>query len=256
MSEAPAAASAEGRPRRNTAQVTDKLAAAVAEAEELEAQGRYREAAELTALAMAEAHSQYVQSHKEVQPPLMPKPSQDYVERYKARLRVDWSKWDRLSTARAPQKPPTTCGATGLNPPLARRAPAVSKEPSGPAPTPRTGQRTTTTTTVRSRRGRARRQQRARLRQRAWRQRARPICRCGRRSGSRTLSLRRAQTRRPVATASRTQRWSRWRSSTAAPTAGASPRRSRARPFRGRPRRSSTRTRSTRWPRCARARRS
>eukprot|EP00908_Phaeocystis_cordata_P012757 Transcript_23752.p2 GENE.Transcript_23752~~Transcript_23752.p2 ORF type:complete len:535 (+),score=238.14 Transcript_23752:46-1650(+) len=108
MSEAPAAASAEGRPRRNTAQVTDKLAAAVAEAEELEAQGRYREAAELTALAMAEAHSQYVQSHKEVQPPLMPKPSQDYVERYKARLRVDWSKWDRLSTARAPQKPPTT----------------------------------------------------------------------------------------------------------------------------------------------------
>ena len=37
MSEAPAAAaSAEGRPRRNTAQVTDKLAAAVVEAEELE----------------------------------------------------------------------------------------------------------------------------------------------------------------------------------------------------------------------------
>ena len=50
------------------------------------------------ALAMAEAHAAYVQGHKELRPPLLPKPSQDYVERYKARLRVDWSKWDRLSS--------------------------------------------------------------------------------------------------------------------------------------------------------------
>ena len=99
--EKPAPSSAvQERQRRNTVSVTSRLAAAVAEAEELERQGRYREAAELTALAMAEAHSQYVQGHKELRPPMMPKPSQDYVERYKARLRVDWSKWDRLSHAK------------------------------------------------------------------------------------------------------------------------------------------------------------
>ena len=52
---APAAATpVEGKPRRNTTELTARLAAAVAEAEGLEAQGRYREAAELTALAMAE----------------------------------------------------------------------------------------------------------------------------------------------------------------------------------------------------------
>ena len=56
---APAAATpVDGRARRNTAALTARLAAAVTEAEGLEAQGRYREAAELTALAMAEvSHS-------------------------------------------------------------------------------------------------------------------------------------------------------------------------------------------------------
>lgn len=93
---APSSAAQE-KPRRNTVSITERLAVAVAESEELERQGRYREAAELTALAMAEAHSQYVQARKGLHPPVMPKPSQDYVERYKARLRVDWSKWDRLS---------------------------------------------------------------------------------------------------------------------------------------------------------------
>ena len=54
---APAAATpVEGRPRRNTADLTARLAAAVVEAEALETQGRYREAAELTALALAEVN--------------------------------------------------------------------------------------------------------------------------------------------------------------------------------------------------------
>lgn len=66
MSAPPAAAAAgaaatpvEGRPRRDTADLTARLAAAVAEAEGLEAQGRYREAAELTALAMAEVSQRH-----------------------------------------------------------------------------------------------------------------------------------------------------------------------------------------------------
>ena len=54
---APAAATPTEGPRRDTAALTARLATAVAEAEELEAQGRYREAAELTALAMAEVSS-------------------------------------------------------------------------------------------------------------------------------------------------------------------------------------------------------
>ena len=110
-SAAPTAANpVEGGQRRNTAALTARLAAAVAEAEDLEAQGRYREAAELTALAMAEvihsaaallrskvasglygcrpsssrtplhdalchvhqqAHSQYVQGHRELRTPLL-----------------------------------------------------------------------------------------------------------------------------------------------------------------------------------------
>ena len=58
---APAAATpVEGKPRRNTTELTARLAAAVAEAEGLEAQGRYREAAELTALAMAEVTQTHI----------------------------------------------------------------------------------------------------------------------------------------------------------------------------------------------------
>ena len=68
MSAQPAAAAAapvaatpvEGKPRRNTTELTARLAAAVAEAEGLEAQGRYREAAELTALAMAEVTQTHI----------------------------------------------------------------------------------------------------------------------------------------------------------------------------------------------------
>ena len=54
------AAPVEGKPRRNTTELTARLAAAVAEAEGLEAQGRYREAAELTALAMAEVTQTHI----------------------------------------------------------------------------------------------------------------------------------------------------------------------------------------------------
>jgi len=84
------------------------LASLVERAEALEAAGKYREAAELTAEAMTQAHSKYVQSHVcsahfqsqellRLPTPMLPMPRRSYIERYKARLRVDWQKWDRVS---------------------------------------------------------------------------------------------------------------------------------------------------------------
>ena len=49
-----------------------------------------------------QAHSEYVQGHRQLRTPQQPKPAQDYVERYKARLRVDWGKWDQSRAARGP----------------------------------------------------------------------------------------------------------------------------------------------------------
>jgi len=85
------------------------LATMVERAEKLEQEGRYREAAEMAAQAMTEAHTDYVrcqvasthfQSQHLLQLPSMPQlpmPRRSYIERYKARLRVDWQKWDRVS---------------------------------------------------------------------------------------------------------------------------------------------------------------
>ena len=43
-----------------------------------------------------------MQGHRQLRTPQQPKPAQDYVERYKARLRVDWSKWDQSRAVRGP----------------------------------------------------------------------------------------------------------------------------------------------------------
>lgn len=83
------------------------LAEIVARAEALEQEGRFREAAELTAKAMAQAHTDYVQSkvpgvtlvHDQLAPMAAPRHN---AERYKARLRVDWQKWDRCSRIALP----------------------------------------------------------------------------------------------------------------------------------------------------------
>mmetsp|Transcript_23388 Transcript_23388/g.59662 ORF Transcript_23388/g.59662 Transcript_23388/m.59662 type:complete len:568 (+) Transcript_23388:7-1710(+) len=86
--------------------VMQDLAALVERAEALEAEGKFREAAELTAQAMTQAHADYVRSHLgsaqlaaplQLPSPVLPMPRRSYVERYKARLRVDWQKWDRVS---------------------------------------------------------------------------------------------------------------------------------------------------------------
>ena len=92
----------------NAASVLNALAALVEQAEALEASGRYREAAELTAKAMTQAHADYVLCHTgglvdntamilPAPAPMLPMPRRSYIERYKARLRVDWEKWDRCS---------------------------------------------------------------------------------------------------------------------------------------------------------------
>ena len=77
------------------------LEALMAQAEALEAKGLYREAAEKVANGLSRAHAEYVQSKVPgvslVRQPTMAMPRRSYVERYKARLRVDWQKWDRCS---------------------------------------------------------------------------------------------------------------------------------------------------------------
>jgi cytohesin len=83
----------------------DDLAKLVAQAEAHEARGEYREAAELTARAMAEAHREYVRSKvpgvQLLRQPTLAMPRYSYVERYKERLRarVDWQRWERCSRA-------------------------------------------------------------------------------------------------------------------------------------------------------------
>ena len=71
------------------------------EAEALEQAGKYREAAEVVASGLSKAHAAYVASKVPgvalVRQPTMAMPRHSYVERYKARLRVDWQKWDRCS---------------------------------------------------------------------------------------------------------------------------------------------------------------
>ena len=61
---------------------------------------------ELTAQAMTTAHQTYVASKvpgvKLVRAPTMAVARRSYVERYKARLRVDWQKWDRVSRMQLP----------------------------------------------------------------------------------------------------------------------------------------------------------
>ena len=73
----------------------------VDEAEVLEERGQYRDAVELVARALTYAHADYVASRYPginlVRQPSTTMPRRSYVERYKARLRVDWQKWDRMS---------------------------------------------------------------------------------------------------------------------------------------------------------------
>ena len=91
------------------------LAKLVEEAEALEAAGMYRQAAELTAQAMTQAHADYMQSHLPacsldlLGRPSIPMPRRDYIERRKAKLLVDWKKWDResLRMSRRPLPAPT-----------------------------------------------------------------------------------------------------------------------------------------------------
>ena len=65
-------------------------------AEALEAEGKYSEAADMTAQAMAQAHGSYVQA-KVPDITFVRYPSnRDYMENY-PKVRVDWQKWDRCS---------------------------------------------------------------------------------------------------------------------------------------------------------------
>ena len=98
------AGAAASAPPGSTNDTMRTLASLVEEAEALEAAGKYREAAELTARAMTQAHVEYVQTAVPADGvrvlrllPMVPMPRRSYVERYKARLRVDWQKWDRVS---------------------------------------------------------------------------------------------------------------------------------------------------------------
>ena len=81
--------------------VIQTLTRLVDEAEELEGRGQYRDAVEIVARALTYAHADYVASRYPginlVRQPSSAMPRRSYVERYKARLRVDWQKWDRMS---------------------------------------------------------------------------------------------------------------------------------------------------------------
>ena len=88
-----------------------ELSTSLEMAEELEADGKYREAAELAASAMTRAHRRYVQtpSSQALQLPrqrssvtLPGAPRRSVIERYKAESRVDWKKWDRCSVMQPP----------------------------------------------------------------------------------------------------------------------------------------------------------
>ena len=78
-----------------------ELARMADKAEALEAKGKYREAAELVAKAMNSAHAEYVQARYPgvtlVRQPSTTMPRRSWAERYKARLRVDWQRWERMS---------------------------------------------------------------------------------------------------------------------------------------------------------------
>ena len=78
-----------------------ELARLADKAEALEAKGKYREAAELVAKAMNSAHAEYVQARYPgvtlVRQPSTTMPRRSWAERYKARLRVDWQRWERMS---------------------------------------------------------------------------------------------------------------------------------------------------------------
>jgi hypothetical protein len=72
----------------------------VAKAEKLENDGDYRGAAEIVAAALSRAHADGVKPTKPLTLVNMDSaviPRRSYVERYKARLRVDWQKWERTS---------------------------------------------------------------------------------------------------------------------------------------------------------------
>lgn len=90
----------------DSAEAILELATIVEAAEALEAQGKFREAAELTAKALNRTHATYVKSKvpgvRLVRQPTVAMPRHSYVERYKARLRVDWQKWERCSRRAAP----------------------------------------------------------------------------------------------------------------------------------------------------------
>ena len=77
----------------------------------LAANARDREAAEKVAAALASAHAEFVRSRCPgvtlVRQASTAMPRRSYVERYKARLRVDWQKWDRASMARASSASPS-----------------------------------------------------------------------------------------------------------------------------------------------------
>ena len=81
------AASAAGPPgarlRRDTSEIMVPLEEAVAEAERLEAAGRIREAAELTARVMVQTKTEYLRVAPK--PPRMRPPSQSYMQRYRDR---------------------------------------------------------------------------------------------------------------------------------------------------------------------------
>jgi len=78
----------------------ERLAPLVAKAEKLENDGDYRGAAEIVAAALSRAHADGVKPTKPLTLVNMDSaviPRRSYVERYKARLRVDWQKWERTS---------------------------------------------------------------------------------------------------------------------------------------------------------------
>ena len=82
------------------------LSEAVDAAEALEAAGKYKEAAELTAQSLTVAWNGVVQTQGALptlaKPPKLPLPRRSYVERYKRRVRVDWDKWNRESRRAVP----------------------------------------------------------------------------------------------------------------------------------------------------------
>ena len=71
------------RLRRDTSEIMMPLEQAVAEAERLEAAGKIREAAELTARVMVQTKTEYLQVAPK--PPRMRPPSQSYMQRYRDR---------------------------------------------------------------------------------------------------------------------------------------------------------------------------